>query len=222
MRRSRTPRGPRAPRSPVYLGADPGEIALMRSTTEGLNVALMGLEWRRGDEVITTQLEHICLFSVLGLLVPPPRRDRRRRSTSATATAMWSPRSRPRSSPRTRAIAISHVQWSTGAIMPAGRNRAPLPSHEGYSPSSTPPRRSGRSPIDVAALGVDAYAMAGPKVAVWSRWHRRPLRPPRQDGRDPAHLPAGGRVRQFRLRRPARRRRPLRNGRDLQPRSFAP
>src|SRR5215213_4156271 len=50
------------------IGAQPSEIALMRSTTEGMNVALMGMEWRRGDEVITTQLEHVCRFSVLGLL----------------------------------------------------------------------------------------------------------------------------------------------------------
>src|SRR5688500_14857556 len=50
------------------LGAEPAEIGLMRSTNEGMNVALMGIEWRRGDEVDTTQLEHITLFSALGLL----------------------------------------------------------------------------------------------------------------------------------------------------------
>src|SRR5688500_12666149 len=99
------------------FAADPTEIALMRSTTEGLNVALMGVEWRRGDEVITTQLEHICLFSVLGLLSHRHGvivktidiGDGGGDVVAALAAAM---------SPRTRAVAISHVQWSTGAVLP--------------------------------------------------------------------------------------------------------
>ncbi|MER3485695.1 MAG: cysteine desulfurase, partial [Chloroflexota bacterium] len=32
------------------FGASPDEIALTRSTTEGLNIALMGMDWQRGDE----------------------------------------------------------------------------------------------------------------------------------------------------------------------------
>jgi len=50
------------------IGAGDDEIALMRSTAEGLNVALMGVNWRTGDEVVTTNLEHNCHFS------PLPRR----------------------------------------------------------------------------------------------------------------------------------------------------
>ena len=38
----------------------------MRSTTEGMNAALNGVLWRPGDEIITTHLEHICLFAAIG------------------------------------------------------------------------------------------------------------------------------------------------------------
>jgi L-cysteine/cystine lyase len=37
------------------FGADADEIALTRSTSEGLATFLMGLTWRRGDEVVSTR-----------------------------------------------------------------------------------------------------------------------------------------------------------------------
>src|SRR6266508_1015489 len=46
------------------LGADVDEIAFTRSTTEGVNIALLGLDWSTNDEVVTTSLEHP------GVLVP--------------------------------------------------------------------------------------------------------------------------------------------------------
>jgi selenocysteine lyase/cysteine desulfurase len=35
-----------------FVNADPGEIALTRSTTEGMNIFTHGLEWKAGDEVV--------------------------------------------------------------------------------------------------------------------------------------------------------------------------
>src|SRR5215469_12708362 len=40
------------------LGCDPDEIALTHNTTEGMNIALMGLDWQKGDEIITATTEH--------------------------------------------------------------------------------------------------------------------------------------------------------------------
>ncbi|HIJ16939.1 MAG TPA: cysteine desulfurase [Thermoplasmata archaeon] len=43
----------------AFFGADdPSEIAFMKNTTEGLNTVIMGLPWRKGDEVVTTDYEH--------------------------------------------------------------------------------------------------------------------------------------------------------------------
>jgi len=143
------------------IGAGADEIALVRSTTEGLNIALMGLDWARGDEVITTNLEHVCLFAPLGLIAH--RYGVRIRTVdighgggdvvAAIEAAM---------TPRTRAIAISHVQWSSGAIMPIAevarlaRSRGALTIVDGA-------QAVGHIPVDVHELGVDAYAFAGQK-----------------------------------------------------------
>ena len=42
-----------------FFGAeDPSEIALVKNTTEGLNTVIMGLPWKKGDEIVTTDYEH--------------------------------------------------------------------------------------------------------------------------------------------------------------------
>lgn len=143
------------------FNADASELALMRSTTEGMNVALMGLEWRPGDEVITTQLEHICLFSVLGLLahrhgVIIRTVDIGNGGCDVVETL------RSAISPRTRVIAISHVQWSSGAIMPL-KEIAAMARERGIITVVDAAQSAGQIPVDLHDLGVDAYAMAGQK-----------------------------------------------------------
>src|SRR5690242_16354709 len=101
----------------TIFGADSDEIALMRSTTEGLNVALFGLTWNRGDEVITANLEHGGLFSPLGLLahrhgVVIRSVDIGNGEGDVVSQLMSAV------NPRTRVIAVSHLQWSSGAVMP--------------------------------------------------------------------------------------------------------
>ena len=39
----------------ALLGCAPDEIALTHNTTEGMNIALMGLDWRPGDEIVTAR-----------------------------------------------------------------------------------------------------------------------------------------------------------------------
>ncbi len=41
------------------LGCDPGEIAFVRNTTEGINIVSNGLPFKSGDEVILTTHEHV-------------------------------------------------------------------------------------------------------------------------------------------------------------------
>src|SRR5205807_630575 len=40
------------------VGAAPGEAALTQGTTVGMNIAIHGLAWSPGDEVVTTTQEH--------------------------------------------------------------------------------------------------------------------------------------------------------------------
>ena len=99
------------------FNANVSEVAIMRSTTEGMNAALNGVLWRPSDEIITTQLEHICLYSAIGSVshrfgVTVRTVDIGDGSGDVLGAISKS------ITPRTRVIAISHVQWTTGAIMP--------------------------------------------------------------------------------------------------------
>ncbi len=40
------------------LNADVDEVAMTHGTTEGLNLAVYGLDWQPGDEFVTCNLEH--------------------------------------------------------------------------------------------------------------------------------------------------------------------
>jgi L-cysteine/cystine lyase len=143
------------------FGADADEIALMRSTTEGLNVAIFGVEWNRGDEVITTNLEHGGLFSPLGLLahrhgavvrtidIGHGEGDVVDQLVSACTQ-------------RTRAIAISHLQWSSGAIMPL-KTVAAEARRRGIVTIVDAAQAAGQIPVNLHDLGVDAYALSGQK-----------------------------------------------------------
>src|ERR671916_2873876 len=101
----------------TIFGADADEIALTHSATEGLGTSLMGMTWSPGDEIITTFEEHPGLLLPLALLA---RRfgvvtryadigDGASRIVEALASQITS---------RTRVIALSHVLWSTGAVLP--------------------------------------------------------------------------------------------------------
>src|SRR3954454_9585721 len=43
----------------ALLGCASDEVALTHNTTEGMNIALMGLDWRPGDEIVTATTEHV-------------------------------------------------------------------------------------------------------------------------------------------------------------------
>ena len=42
----------------ALVGADPLEIAISHCTTDGMNIGTLGLDWKAGDRVVTTTLEH--------------------------------------------------------------------------------------------------------------------------------------------------------------------
>src|SRR5918995_594108 len=143
------------------FGADADEIALTHSATEGLGTALMGMTWRPGDEVITTFEEHPGLMLPLALLA---RRfgvitryadigDGASGGVEALADRITS---------RTRVIAVSHVLWSTGAVLPM-REISELARQHELMVVVDGAQSAGQVPVDLHAMGIDAYAMAGQK-----------------------------------------------------------
>jgi L-cysteine/cystine lyase len=63
---------------------------------------------------------------------------------------------------RTRVIALSHVLWSTGAVLPLREISELALGHE-LLVVVDGAQSAGQVPIDLHAMGIDAYAMAGQK-----------------------------------------------------------
>jgi L-cysteine/cystine lyase len=98
----------------ALIGATPDSVALTSSTTDGCNLVLAGFDLGPDDEVVTTNSEHP------GLLAPLHLTDASVRvaevTTRPTAEALDAILSEV--TPRTRLLALSHVIWTTGQVMP--------------------------------------------------------------------------------------------------------
>jgi selenocysteine lyase/cysteine desulfurase len=129
------------------LGADPADVALTTSTTDGVGRALLALDLRPGDEAITSDEEHPGL---LGPLAALRARGVRVRAVPLADVA-------DAVGPATRVVACSHVSWRSGALAPAALAQVDVPvlldGAQGV----------GAVPVDVRALGADFYAGPGQK-----------------------------------------------------------
>jgi L-cysteine/cystine lyase len=101
------------------IGVEAGSVALTRATTDGCNIVLAGLDLGPEDEIVTTDAEHFGLLAALGA---SPARVR-------LAAVRDLPGERVLGAilaevgPRTRLIALQHVSWVTGALMPVDELR---------------------------------------------------------------------------------------------------
>jgi L-cysteine/cystine lyase len=145
----------------TILGCDPLEIALTHNTTEGMNIALMGLDWQKGDELITSTLEHPGGLNPAYLI--KQRCGVKLRMTEIGLPGIDSLATLQRAlTPRTRAVVLSHVSWSTGMVLPI-RELADLAHQQGALFICDAAQSGGMVPSNVYDLGVDAYACSGQK-----------------------------------------------------------
>lgn len=143
------------------LGGSPSEYALTQSTNDGLNIAFNGLDWQRGDEIITTSLEHPTMFMPMALL--SHRQGVRIRVAEigdgggdvvATLKGMINQ--------RTRVIALSHVLWSSGVILDLAAICTMAHEH-GVLVIVDGAQSIGQTAVDIPATGADAYTISGQK-----------------------------------------------------------
>jgi L-cysteine/cystine lyase len=128
------------------VAVPPGTVSITASTTDGCNIVLAGLGLGPSDEVITTTDEHFGLIGPLHMsgatvVVVEPEPDR-------IVTAVTD---------RTRLIAVSHVLWTTGAV---------LPVHELKAATGLPVLVDGAQSVGVIpvdAQGLDYYTISGQK-----------------------------------------------------------
>lgn len=139
------------------LAARPEDVALTHCTTDGCNTVVWGLGLERGDEIVTTTHEHPGLTAPLEELVRT--RDVVVHEATPDLEAIVS-----LVGPRTRLLALSHVLWTQGDVLPIAeiarraRERSPdvFVLVDGAQSVGV---------IDVApvTLGVDAYTVSGQK-----------------------------------------------------------
>jgi L-cysteine/cystine lyase len=96
------------------VGVAPEHVALTESTTQGVHVVVTGLALRPEDEIVTTDVEH---FGLIGPLIASGARVRVARVRAVAAADVFDA-IRSQVTPRTRLIALSHVSWIDGRLLP--------------------------------------------------------------------------------------------------------
>ena len=130
------------------LGADAADVALTTCTSEGMAQVIGGMRFEQGDEIVTSDEEHPGLLGALSAARELCGVSVREVPFAELANGVG---------PRTRLVACSHVGWVSGSLAPAELGRLDVPvlldGAQGV----------GAVPVDVNALGCDAYAGAGQK-----------------------------------------------------------
>jgi L-cysteine/cystine lyase len=137
----------------ALVGAAPASLALTSSTTDGCNIVVAGLGLQPGDEVVTTNSEHP------GLLLPL--------AVSGVTVRVADVANRPGAEaaerivslvgPRTKLLALSHVLWTTGQVMPIQE----LKRETGLPVLVDGAQSVGAIPVEVGE--VDYYTVSGQK-----------------------------------------------------------
>lgn len=147
-----------------FINAAPEEIALTRSTTEGINIFAHGLDWQAGDEVVLGNLEHFAATDAYRGL------EKRNGIKLVTVELPLLPKTpdeivaayEKAITARTRVIVVSHVAYVNGLLLPIGELAA-LAHRRNLLISVDGAQSLGALPLDVQREGIDHYASPGQK-----------------------------------------------------------
>jgi L-cysteine/cystine lyase len=145
------------------INASPEELSLTSNTTEGLNIVINGIDWRQGDEIVTSNLEHP------SVLVPAYFQQQRHGvkvnvvdlSPTDGVDAILE-RFAEAMTPRTRLLFVSHIQFSCGLRLPA-RQLADLAHDRGAWLLLDGAQGAGHVALDMRQMDCDFYAFPGHK-----------------------------------------------------------
>ena len=131
------------------INASSDEIALTRSTSDGINAVLWGFGLKSGDEIVTSTEEHPGLLAPLAAVKKTLGVHIRAVPLSALAESV---------DQNTTMVACSHVSWVTGALAPLGElAKLDVPVLLDGA------QALGAIPVDVRRLGCEFYAAPGQK-----------------------------------------------------------
>ncbi len=148
----------------AVLGTDVDGVALTHSTTEGVGFAVGTLDWRPGDRVLTTNHEHPGVLGPLAAI-----RDRHGVDVRVAQIGDGGDDDRTLGAIErelavggVRLVAISHVLWSTGAVLPVAEIIRQAHEHEAVVIVDGA-QAAGSIPLHVDDLDADFYAFPGRK-----------------------------------------------------------
>jgi len=145
------------------IGANPDEIAVTGNTTEGVNIAVNGVDLQPGDRVVTTSIEHG------GGMIPAYWA--RERKGAELAIVPLSHEDGPGSiiekfdqalGDKSALVIVSEISYSTGQLLPM-RQVIEMAHDRGATVVIDGAQTAGHIPLDVHAMGVDAYALPSHK-----------------------------------------------------------
>jgi len=148
----------------AILGTDIDCVALTHSTTEGIGLAVGTLDWRPGDRVLTSSQEHPGLLGPLAVARDRFGVDVRVAEIGdggdddRTLTAL----ERELCAGPVRLVALSHVLWTTGAVLPVAEIVRRAHAH-GAAVVLDGAQAGGAIPVAVDELGAEFYAVPGQK-----------------------------------------------------------
>ncbi len=148
----------------AVVNAQPSDIAITASTTDGMYAAIMGYRWQPNDELLLTNIEHP------GGMIPSFLAKRRfgvRVKVVDIGLGGGEPSDIVRAfeqaiTPRTRMIVLSHVSYTTGAKLPLKEIVDLAHAHDVLVVADAA-QSYGALNLDLPAIGVDAYACSGQK-----------------------------------------------------------
>ncbi len=148
-----------------FIGAEMEEIALTQSATEGMNLILWGIQWQPGDQIITTNREHIASLAPISLVssrydlsvkyLDVPYGDAYNEDSFIEQFERAITR-------RSRLLVVSHVSFSTGLTVPLKKLAQICHENDMYILVDGT-QGAGATALDIHDCGVDFYAMAGRK-----------------------------------------------------------
>ncbi len=145
------------------LGVEPATITLTEDVTVGCNIALWGIDWRAGDHLLLSDCEHPGIIAAA-------QEIQRRFDIEITTCPLLSTLNegdpiaviQQALKPTTRMVAISHVLWNTGQVLPLKEIVAVCHAHQTLSVPVfvmiDAAQSVGMLPLNLDDLVVDLYA----------------------------------------------------------------
>jgi len=139
------------------VNANPTDIALTQNTTQGMNLGIFALDWEECAEVVSSRFEHP------GTLVPLHGLQRRHGVRLKLLDPPVTPEKVEKEmTPRTRLVVLSHVDWTTGEVLPLEEICA-LARDRSIPTLVDGAQSIGNISVDIPATGADMYAFTGHK-----------------------------------------------------------